>query len=142
MRNFALGLIALFTLTFSLTSSAVPAQAAGSLVVTIPFEFKVGDETLPAGKYLVGSPSIAGSFIVVQSAEEGPSAAALTGGSLRSNRRSSAPKLVFKVYGGVHFLSEVWTGYGGTGVEVSTSEEERALAKAGAKEELVAVVAR
>jgi hypothetical protein len=144
MRNHALGLIAL--LAFALASSASPARAqtpsTDAMVVSVPFDFRVGDKALPAGTYVVGRLSQTSSAVLVRSDDGGPSAAALTGGSLQGGREDRKPKLVFNQYDGVYFLSQVWIPGRGIAVALSVSEEETALAKNGADMKTVALVVK
>lgn len=142
MRSYALAMIAVFTFAISLAVSPAKAQQGESMAIEVPFAFRVGDKTLPAGKYLVGRLSSSSSCIVVRNAKHGPSAGALTAGSLQSNEKHNVARVVFKEIGGVFFLAEVWPQGGGSGVEMSKTDDERDLAKAGTKAQLVAVLAR
>jgi hypothetical protein len=143
MRNFALGMIALFTLAISLSASPVYANAftSDSLVVNIPFEFRAGEKTLPAGKYVVGRLSQSSSCFLLQNADGGPSVAVMTAGSLQSGRKPLPARLVFNNYRGNYFLAQVWTQSYSSGAEISKSEEEREIAKRIDHDDLVAVVA-
>ena len=85
---------------------AVEAQSS-RLTATIPFNFHVGRDTLPAGKYDVKE--IAGSAIRLLSVS-GDSAAAI--GTIPIwNADGRVSKLVFNRYGNDYFLSEIhWRG--------------------------------
>jgi hypothetical protein len=109
--------------------------------ITIPFSFTAGDETLPAGTYTVRRTSQSGSAFLLQSEDHDSSAAILAGGTLQSGRRPQAARLVFNVYGGEHFLAEVWMPWRTIGNEVKSSDAEERLAQIHEKE-LVAVAAR
>jgi len=111
-----------------LAISSVPAPLAAQSVgmrVAIPFDFHVGDKTLPAGTYIVQrqgeaiklSDSNGHSAYVISSAVKNPAA-------------KTDNQLVFSRYGEESFLSEVrWFGYSDArGVIKSTNEI--ALAKA------------
>ena len=85
---------------------AVEAQSS-RLTATIPFNFHVGRDTLPAGKYDVKE--IAGSAIRLLSVS-GDGAAAI--GTIPIwNADGRVSKLVFNRYGNDYFLSEIhWRG--------------------------------
>jgi hypothetical protein len=140
MRNHSLALIALLAFTFSASAALADAPSPDSLVVSIPFSFKVGDRTMPAGKYVVGRLSQTASCILVRSSDGGKSAVALTAGSLRGTSDDREPKLVFNRYDGQYFLSQVWIPGRGVAVELAISEEETALARNGTDMKTVALV--
>jgi hypothetical protein len=141
MRTFTLGMIALFTFVISFSATPVRANgfASDTIVVTVPFEFTAGEKTLPAGTYVVGRLSQSSSCYLLQNADGGPSVAVMTGGSLQSGRKRLPARLVFNGYNGKYFLSQVWSQNHGSGVEISKSDEEVALAKSLDRDDLVAV---
>jgi hypothetical protein len=144
MRNHALGMIALFAFAIVFSASSVRAQTPSpdAMTVEIPFEFTVGERSLPAGKYVIGRLSPTSSAVIVRSDDGGPSAVGMTSGSLHQTREDRKAKLVFKQYDGVYFLSQVWIPGRGVAVAITKSEQESALAKNGAEAKTVALVAR
>jgi hypothetical protein len=140
MFNRALGMIALLAFVLSPSPARAQTPSADAMVVEVPFEFNVGERSLPAGKYVVGRLSQTASAIIVRSDDGGPSAAALTSGSLQRSRDDRKPKLVFHQYDGTYFLSQVWIPGRGVAVQLSRSDEESALAKNGVDKKIVALV--
>jgi len=90
----------------------------------VPFEFMVGDKSLPAGAYTIASATAAGDALRVRSVESNESALRIT--SLLSGK--SSPKLVFHRYGERYFLAEVWST-AGDGRQLMTCKQERAIQK-------------
>lgn len=101
------------------------AQSANRVKASIPFEFVVGDKSLPAGDYLVKSMNVAGDALMIQSADSGKSAVRLTG-QTQEMKRSTHARLVFHRYGQTNFLAQVWTGEK-IGRELAKSKQERAI---------------
>jgi hypothetical protein len=104
---------AFFAAAVTLLLTATPpvhAQSTG-LQVTIPFEFQVGNKMLPAGTYTVWL-GAHGSALSISDGR-GKAAFSVITTIDRPNALASAnSRLVFRVYGNHHFLSEVqWAGY-------------------------------
>ena len=94
---------------FALLASAV--AQTGAILISIPFNFTVGEQILPAGDYRV---SIDGALLRVMPIDRGGGVFALTmrnGGGPNENLN---PRLVFYNYGTHRVLSQAWiyqTGY-------------------------------
>lgn len=73
---------------------------------TIPFDFSIGQQTLPAGEYRV-SVTLPGSVRVIRIG--GHETVAFIAEPIRGVENVS-PKLVFHCYGPQSFLAEVWAG--------------------------------
>lgn len=94
----ALAAVALFTAL---------AQGQGNPVkATVPFEFRVGTRTLPAGDYVIRA-SEAGNFLQLRALRSGDTVPVLIGSTEGSR---VAPKLDFTQVQGHKFLSGVSTG--------------------------------
>lgn len=101
-------LLAVVALTLVSAVATVNAQESRTQVANIPFEFQVGDTTLPAGDYNVTRMMNSGETIALRGAA---SAVRLSSLIIRSEPAKQS-KLVFHRYGDQYFLSEVWTaGY-------------------------------
>jgi hypothetical protein len=74
--------------------------------VNIPFEFMIGGMRLPAGEYVVQA--VTQNMFVIKSKDGKSSEEVFT--LPDGDGAAGEPKLVFIVYDGKHFLSEVWTG--------------------------------
>ena len=106
----------------SLAACSLMAQSA-SLRVTVPFDFVAGSSSFPAGEYLVQT-SHAPNQVVVRSADAKKNAIMLSHGAQATSTPGQA-ELVFNVYDGRYFLSQVWTGDSSLGQELPASRAER-----------------
>jgi hypothetical protein len=93
----------------------------------IPFDFNIGNSTLPSGEYTV-SPVFAGNntVLIIRSADwrqqvAVPASAAESAKTPRDN------KLVFRRYGDQYFLSKIWVR--GQALTLPTSHREREMAR-------------
>ena len=111
---------------FAAAAVSTRAQAAYGVRANVPFDFVVGDKTIPAGRITANgvTADIQGSLTIMN----------LTQGelALRNGRRvlgadrTDQGKLVFHKYGNRYFLAQIWTpGY--EAWEVMKSKEERSL---------------
>ena len=96
---------------------------------TVPFDFIVGDKTLPAGDYSVQSINSAGDALRIGNAAANQAAVRLT---IQLDANANCSKLVFHRYGQHYFLAEVWTD-GGQGRQLMKSRQERAIEKEGTR---------
>jgi hypothetical protein len=140
-------LVSIVTLAF-MTALVSNAQSSREpLRANIPFDFIVGDKTLEAGKYIVGT--VTGSSdegIRVQSRDGRQSAMRLTNGVQPSNARAIHPEpkrrsrnekngamLTFHRYGNTYFLAQVWRPGATEGRELLKSKAESAVERELAK---------
>ena len=109
-----------------------------ALKVTIPFDFNVAEQVLPAGDYLIQAP--AGQKLRIL----GPNgAAALAVTNQVSGSRPSGPGfVVFNCYGERCFLARFWTARTDTGQELLKSNLEKEIASKGAELALMTLRAR
>jgi len=135
MKNSRFMISAVFAVFVLLTSAWAQ---TGAVRATVPFDFTVGKQTLPAGEYRV---TINGPGLLQVARIAGPGAVSvmtnLTGGG---PSQDSSPRLVFHRYGRRHFLSIAWIGDGNMGREPYASAEELEYART-TKQELVTVLA-
>ena len=108
--------------------ATLAAHAGETLVGTVPFEFRVGNTTFPAGEYQFQVDQIRPDTVRVRSANFSTAAIAL---SRREGDavRDGSPFVRFNVYGGQRFLTMIQTSKG-TAVTLGRSSQERILAKA------------
>ena len=94
-------------ITLSLVLIAlVPAYAQKtSATVSIPFSFTVDDVRLPAGEYIVSSPT---ERVVSLQHVGGPEAKATMTNNGSSTNSDGRAKLVFHKYGNAYFLAAAW----------------------------------
>jgi hypothetical protein len=111
---------------FGLAATPTNAQSGYGVRADVPFDFIVGDKTLPAGKISVhgASASDVGPLSISNFAK-GQSAFRIAR-SLMSSDPTERGKLVFHKYGNRYYLAQVWIpGY--KAVELTKSKSERAL---------------
>src|SRR5947209_19992176 len=111
-------------------SMAVAAQAQTSgrtqLIANIPFQFSVGNKTLPAGEYTVAQVNPASDHVVLQlRSKDGSASAMIQMGSVIGKAQENA-KLLFNRYGNQYFFSQAWIDGDHTGMEAPKSRTERA----------------
>jgi hypothetical protein len=99
------------------------AQSSNGVRANVPFEFNVGDKTLPAGK--IAAREMASGALAISNVDKGQHAIRIAHGVASSNQNGRA-KLVFRKYGNRYYLTQVWIpGY--NGMEFQKSKTERAL---------------
>jgi hypothetical protein len=102
------------------------AQSTVSLRANVPFDFIVGEKTLPAGKIKVREISASNSgALAISNLDKGQSAMRIAH-SVWTSKPNDRAKLVFHRYGNSYYLAQVWIpGYDTR--EFSKSKSERAL---------------
>jgi hypothetical protein len=99
------------------------AQSSNGVRANVPFEFNVGDKTLPAGK--ITAREMASGALAISNVDKRQHAIRIAHGVASSNQNGRA-KLVFRKYGNRYYLTQVWIpGY--NGMEFQKSKTERAL---------------
>ena len=95
------------------------AQSAESVQAKIPFDFTVGQATLPAGEYdMKYDPAESQSVLTVRSADGHHEVFVLTEPVDAKHGMPNANKLVFEREGTTYVLSEVFTNDSSVGLEV------------------------
>lgn len=124
---------AMFMLVMALALATAAVSANGQSLqarASVPFDFIVGDKTLPAGDYRVHSMNASGDALKIGSASSNQAAVRLT---MQASGSSKCSKLVFHRYGERYFLAEVWTDGGSQGRQLNKGRQERAIEKEGAR---------
>ncbi len=111
-------------LSLMVTMAVASGYAQDRVVADIPFNFAIGNKTLPAGEYSVTQLSPA--VMLIKSDDSGGAAMALANAA-QANKAQDEAKLVFHRYGDQYFLFQVWTP-GNTGRELPKSKLEREAA--------------
>ena len=117
----------MLTVALAVATAAVSAnaQSRNEVIANIPFEFVVGDKTLPGGEYSVRSATAGNEALRLQGTDNGKSAVRLTNPAKEMKDKTHA-RLVFHRYGQNYFLAEVWDGQS-TGRQILKSRQERAI---------------
>jgi hypothetical protein len=95
----------LITLALVLVALAPAYAQKTSATVNIPFSFTVDDVRLPAGEYIISSPS---ERVVNLQHVGGPEAKATMTNNGSSTNSDGRAKLVFHKYGNAYFLAAAW----------------------------------
>jgi hypothetical protein len=124
--------LTMLTLLVGLTLAAAVVSANGQLTshpvaADIPFDFIVGDKTLPSGKYTVRAASSDGQGLRIASTDGKSSAIRLSNPVVETSKKRNA-RMVFHRYGQQYFLAEVWAG-GEDGRQLLQCKRERNLRK-------------
>ena len=115
--------LALFAATFiSIGGACAHAQVAREFLFKVPFDFIVGDQTLPMGTHRVTRES--GDILLIQ-ARDGGSALVLASAPAPDNGQPTGGELVFNRYGNQYFLHEVLCRYPTMHAEIRASRLEK-----------------
>ena len=100
---------------FSLVSLLSLLLVAGSAIAQtvhvradIPFNFAVGNKTLLAGTYDIGTISSGDSKTLLLKARDGNASMMLNSNAAEGLKPTNKTKLVFNQYGNQYFLSQIW----------------------------------
>lgn len=121
----------------------VVAQAAadGPIRVTIPFDFMVGDDLIPAGEYNITRAINGRPEVLVFRSRDGEAVTTVATHGVSQLEAPDTNLLIFHRVGDRHFLSRIWMQGNNVGRELATSDEEMS-AKIGSDEEVVLAYAR
>ena len=90
---------------------AANGQSSSSIVTAdIPFDFIVGGQTLPSGKYTVGSATSLSSGTLRIRSRDGKSSAIRNSNLVTERNQGRQARMVFHRYGQQYFLAEVYSG--------------------------------
>jgi hypothetical protein len=101
-----------------LTAGAASAQTEESLRATIPFEFRVGQVTLPAGEYDVTYDALDAPNILTVRSQDGRHTALVLTEPIDAKAPTKGARLVFDRDGDAYQLSEVFAPAARVGSEV------------------------
>jgi hypothetical protein len=130
-------------LTIAVLLGAASVYARAELVPflrdSIPFNFAVGNQTLPAGDYTIWDSAVHKSVMWLQSSD-GKHIAVLTHPRF-ALRPSARTQLIFQQSGGGYFLSQIWMRGSSSGRELLLSNRAKELASNGSSSEVKTIVA-
>lgn len=113
----------LLTLALATTATTANGQDKRMVKANVPFEFIVGDKTLPAGEYVIRAASIGGEALSIQGTVSNHRAVRFANTTRRADKSAA---LVFHRYGESFFLSQIWLG-DGEGRQLLKSRQQRAI---------------
>jgi hypothetical protein len=108
-----------------LAGANVYAQSSTKMKVNIPFDFRVGSQSLPAGEYTVVPKSP--TMVEIRSKDGHESVPALTN-TVNVNPSKFDGRLIFNRYGAYHFLSQILTPADKVGRRLIKSKYEQEVA--------------
>jgi hypothetical protein len=129
MKKQVIKIFSMLSLAVTLTVAAVYANPTDTLKANIPFDFSVGNKTLPPGVYTVRPITSTGMLRIRR--EDGREAVMIQTNGVMARRAQDQTKLVFRRYGNQYFLAQVWTAGDSNGRELWKSRTERELIKKG-----------
>jgi len=112
------------------TLAVVPVFGSGldhRMRANVPFDFIVGDKTLPAGTYTIAKPTLSGTLLI-ENVDTGESTIVMST-VVEGSRPSDETRFVFTRYADQHFLDQVWVVGDVSGDKLVKSRAERELAK-------------
>ena len=121
MKRNLIGILPLLVFSMALN---VTAHAQTFAKANVPFAFRVGSATLPAGTYEVSSAGAA----AVALRNKNVTASAMSTVRHEPPQQTSG-KLIFHRIGSEYFLAEIWKGAGSPGMVIPTSKREMNLEK-------------
>ena len=126
MKKQALWMTLVLVGIFALAPVSTHAQTGHGVRANVPFDFIVGDKTIPAGHIIAhGMSSANGGPLLIQNVDQGKLTLRV-GRQLLRTSESDQCKLVFRRYGNRYYLAEIWMpGY--KAWEVIKSKEEKSL---------------
>ena len=127
IRRGAFALPILFLL-LTVSSVSVFGQSDRQTVVNIPFNFIVGDKSLPAGQYVIQRNKRDSDTVwTITTKDSGVTRKLFLTVPVRSNDTQQDTKLVFSRYEDYYFLTAFWTAGDNTGRELQRSDREKNL---------------
>jgi hypothetical protein len=107
MRKQAAKIFATLSLFIVLTCVSAYGRAPYQIQVNVPFDFIVGDQTFPAGDYIIENYGFYTQALVIRS-QDNRTATTVLSMPVRVSSAQAATKLVFHRNGDRYFLTQVW----------------------------------
>lgn len=126
MKRQALSLISLLSLL--LVAGLAVAQTS-HVRSNVPFNFTVGNKTLPAGTYDIRAISSSGDNTLLLQARDGNSSMMVFSNAAENVKPADKTKLVFNRYRDQYFLTEIWVEGATRGRQLPKTSREKELAK-------------
>ena len=126
MKRQAFNLISLLSLLLVAGSAIAQTSQVRS---NVPFNFTVGDKTLPAGTYDIGAMNSSGGNMLLLQARDGDSSMVVGSVAAQTLKPADKTKLVFNRYRDQYFLAEIWVEGATRGRQLPKTSREKELAK-------------
>jgi len=132
-------------LAIALVLGAVSVYSQAEIVpfikVSIPFDFTVENQTLPAGDYTISDWDLHAQTVVWLQSSDGKHTAVVHTHQAFALGPSPSTQLIFQHSGGEYFLSQLWTLGSTSGREVQLSNRAKEVAKNGSSSDVTTIVA-
>lgn len=129
MKRQTLKMFAMASLLLMVTAVSIAAQSSRTKTTIIPFNFTVGEKTLPAGEYTIEPYRKDYSNVWIVKSRDGHSNVLFTTNSVQTVRTQKKDRIVFRQFGGQYFLSQIWTAGANSGRELVVRRPKDDLAK-------------
>jgi hypothetical protein len=106
------------------------AQIMDPLGVNVPFEFHVGNSTLPAGKYIIQPLDDSDLTVLEIRSADGSTTAFFDVQSVDAKSVPARNEVTFRKYGNRYFLANVFEEGNRSGGKVTESRDERSISRA------------
>jgi hypothetical protein len=116
-------------------SSFASKQITGEIRVNVPFTFHVGNTQLPAGEYTIRRAAVDNPDVLEMRSTDGKMAVLISGLPAQSATTPAKTELVFKKYGNVAILSQIFQAGSQSGIELPKLLQEERAGKNGATPE-------
>jgi hypothetical protein len=125
MKKQAYTMIAMAVLVGSMAAGArAQTSSHTELRANIPFQFNVGDKTLPAGEYTVRQINLHSDRAVLQIRRKDGSAGVMIQMDSVNGRAPESAKLIFHRYSNEYFFAEAWVDGDANGLRAPKSRAE------------------
>ncbi len=128
MKKMFLTVMTLFLFT-GIGAVSASAQVVDIIEATIPFDFTINDNTLPAGNYSIKRVNSNHQRTMVIRDAEGKNLFLFLTNTAQAGGTPEDTELIFNVVGGHYFLSQIFEEGNDLGVEIVKSEMEKNLEK-------------
>src|SRR6267142_2363419 len=135
MKRYACIFVAALSLAIWIASSFASPQIENEIRVDVPFTFYVGNTQLPAGEYTIRRVSPVNPDLLELRSTDGKMAVLVLGRPAQSTTTPPKTELIFKKYGSVPVLSQIFQVGNQTGVELPKLLQEERAGKGGATPE-------
>jgi hypothetical protein len=135
MKKHTCLVVAALSLVIGMASSFASPQIEGEIKVDVPFTFYVGNTELPAGQYTINRVLASNPDVLEIRTSDGKTAVLISGHPAQSPTTPAKTELIFKKYGNVAILSQIFEAGNQEGIELPKLLQEERAGKGGAKSE-------
>ena len=119
-------LMLVVAIAFATAVVSANGHTAHNVVADVPFDFVVGNQTMPAGEYLFSRDSAPDTALLIRNGDARMSAFLITS-VIQPRTDETKARLIFHRYGERYFLVEAWSKANEAGRQIAMSRQERAI---------------